>query len=62
MKRLRGNKLATVVFEDSWAAIRTAKNAGFRVAGIFDNSMADHWEEIKAMADYAYESWEELTE
>jgi beta-phosphoglucomutase-like phosphatase (HAD superfamily) len=62
MKRLRGNKLDTVVFEDSWAAIRTAKNAGFRVAGIYDASMADHWEEIKAMADYAYESWEELTE
>lgn len=62
MKRLRGNKLDTVVFEDSWAAIRTAKNAGFRVAGIYDQSMADHWEEIKAMADYAYESWEELTE
>ena len=62
MKRLRGNKLDTVVFEDSWAAIRTAKNAGFRVAGIYDDSMADHWEEIKAMADYAFESWEELTE
>ena len=62
MKRLRGNKLDTVVFEDSWAAIRPAKAAGFRVAGIYDNSMAGHWEEIKATADYAYESWEELTE
>ena len=62
MKRLQGNKLNTVIFEDSWAAIRTAKNAGFRVAGIYDDSMADHWEEIKAMADYAYESFEELTE
>ena len=62
MKRMRGNKLDTVVFEDSWVAIRTAKSAGFRVAGIFDNASADHWEEIKAMADYAYESWEELTE
>ena len=62
MKRLQGNKLNTVIFEDSWAAIRTAKGAGFRVAGIYDDSMAGHWEEIKAMADYAYESFEELTE
>lgn len=62
MKRMRGNKLDTVVFEDSRVAIRTAKAAGFRVAGIFDKASADHWEEIRAMADYAYESWEELTE
>ena len=62
MKRMRGNKLDTVIFEDSWAAIRQAKAEGFRVAGIYDKSMAEHWEEIKAMADYAYESWEEMTE
>ena len=62
MKRLRGNKLDTVIFEDSWAAIRQAKAEGFRVAGVYDNSMAGHWEEIKAMADYAYTSFEEMTE
>lgn len=62
MKRMRGNKLNTVIFEDSWAAIRQAKAEGFRVAGIYDASMAVHWEEIKAMADYAFESWEEMTE
>ncbi|MBQ8389704.1 MAG: HAD family phosphatase [Oscillibacter sp.] len=62
MKRMRGNKLDTVVFEDSWAAIRTAKAAGFRVAGIFDNASAGRWEDVRALADYAYESWEELVE
>ena len=62
MKRMRGNKLDTVIFEDSWVAICTAKAAGFRVAGIYDNASRQRWEDIKAAADYAYESWEELTE
>ena len=62
MKRMRGNKLDTVIFEDSWVAIRTAKAAGFRVAGIYDHASRQRWEDIKAAADYAYESWEELTE
>ena len=62
MRRLGGNKLDTVIFEDSWAAIRTAKAEGFRVAGIFDNSMAEHWEEICAAADYSFRSFRELSE
>ena len=62
MKRMRGNKLDTVIFEDSWVAICTAKAAGFRVAGIYDHASRQRWEDIKAAADYAYESWEELTE
>lgn len=33
MRRLQSNKRDTVIFEDSLAAIRTAKAAGFRVAG-----------------------------
>ena len=62
MKRMRGSKLDTVIFEDSWAAIRTAKAAGFRVAGIYDDASKERWEDIKKTADYAYKSWEELTE
>ena len=34
MRRLQSNKRDTVVFEDALHAIRTAKAAGFRVAGV----------------------------
>ena len=36
MRRLQSSKRDTVVFEDSLAAIRTAKAAGFRVAGVYN--------------------------
>ena len=36
MRRLQSNKRDTVVFEDALHAIRTAKAAGFRVAGVYE--------------------------
>ena len=52
----------TVVYEDAWYAVRTAKNAGFRVVAIFDYNSRARWDEIRAMADTPIESWTELLE
>ena len=52
----------TVVYEDAWYAVRTAKNAGFRVVAIYDNNSRARWDEIRAMADTPIESWTELLE
>lgn len=52
----------TVIYEDAWYAVRTAKNAGFRVVAIFDYNSRARWDEIRAMADTPIESWAELLE
>lgn len=62
LTRLRCLKRDCVVFEDSLYAIRTAKAAGFRVAGIYDEFSAADQEEIKTLADYyitSYGDWVE---
>ena len=60
MKRMGGNKADTVVFEDALFAIRTAKKAGFRVAGVYDPDSEVDQEEIRALSDYYITSFEEL--
>ena len=55
-----GNKADTVVFEDALFAIRTAKKAGFRVAGVYDPDSEADQEEIRALSDYYITSFEEL--
>lgn len=60
MVRLRSNKKDTIVFEDSLAAIRTAKAAGFRVAGVYDADCPEDQDEIQAISDYYIRSFEEL--
>lgn len=60
LRRLRSHKRDTVVFEDALHAIRTAKNAGFRVAAVYDPSAEDDQEEIRAIADYYIRSFEEM--
>ena len=47
MRRLQSNKKDTVVFEDAFHAIQTAKAAGFRVAAVYDASEEAHQEEIR---------------
>ncbi len=42
MRRLQSNKKDTVVFEDAFHAIQTAKAAGFRVAAVYDASEEAH--------------------
>lgn len=60
LRRLRSNKKDTVVFEDALHAIRTAKNAGFRVAAVYDESADSDQEEIRRISDYYFRSFEEL--
>ena len=57
MRRLRGNKKDTVVFEDSLHAIQTAKSAGFRVAAVYDPSAEEDQPEIRRLADYYISSY-----
>lgn len=60
MRRLRSDKRNTVVFEDALYAIRTAKAAGFRVAGVYDVTAEADQPEIRRISDYYIRSYEEL--
>ena len=62
MRRLQSNKKDLVIFEDSLHAIRTAKNAGFRVVGVYDDASADEQEEIRQLSDTYIRSFEEMFE
>ena len=62
MRRLRGNKKDTVIFEDALHAIQTAKAAGFRVCGVYDPSAEDDQEAIQSLSDYYIRSFEEMFE
>ena len=59
--RLGGTKENTVVFEDAIHPIRTAKKAGFRVAAIYDPSSEGEHEEIRALAEVYFRSYDEIT-
>lgn len=61
LAKLGGTKENTVVFEDAVHAIRTAKAAGFRVAAIYDASSEGEHEEIRALADDYFYSYDELS-
>ena len=50
----------TVVFEDALYAVRTAKRAGFYVAGVYDYWERKKWSEIQALADICSHSFSEI--
>lgn len=62
MLRLRSNKRDTVIFEDALHAIRTAKSAGYRVAGVYDASQEADQKEIQEISDYYIHSFEDMFE
>ena len=62
MRRLQSNKRDTVVFEDALHAIRTAKAAGFRVAGVYEATAEQDQLEIQRLCDYYIRSYEELVQ
>ena len=62
MRRLQSNKRDTVVFEDALHAIRTAKAAGFRVAGVYEATAEQDQPEIQRLCDYYIRSYEEHDE
>ena len=47
------------VYEDALYAVQTAKNAGYYVAGVRDDSNTECWESIKDLADEIIINWEE---
>ena len=49
--KLGTNKEETVIFEDSYHAIVSAKKAGFNVVGVYDNSFKEFKEQIKETSD-----------
>ena len=52
----------TLVFEDALHAIRTAKAAGFRVAGVYEATAEQDQPEIQRLCDYYIRSYEELVQ
>ena len=62
MRRLQSNNRDTVVFEDALHAIRTAKAAGFRVAGVYEATAEQDQPEIQRLCDYYIRSYEELVQ
>ena len=60
-RRLQSTKKDTVVFEDALHALRTAKAAGFRTAAVYDASEPEQ-EELRRLAEYYIQSFEEMTE
>lgn len=60
---LNSRKSETLIFEDALHAIHTAKNAGFRVAAIYDKASDEDQAAIKKLADIylpSYDNWKEL--
>ncbi len=62
MARLRTRQETTVLFEDSLPAIRVAKAAGFRIAGVREAVFPQDQEEIQRLSDYYVRSFEEMYE
>lgn len=58
-RRLGSVPAETIVFEDVIFAARTAKQAGFPVAAIYDSSSRKDQEDLKEAADYYLTTWED---
>lgn len=61
--RMGLSKESTVIVEDALYAIKTAKKAGYRVIGIYEDAMKEDWQEIMETADeyrYSLENGEKI--
>ena len=56
-KKLNVPACDCIVFEDILTAVKTAKDAGMKVCGVYDKAAANDWERIKETADYAITDW-----
>lgn len=56
-RRLGAPPPEIAVYEDSNIAMNTAKGAGFYGVGMYDPQGADHWEELRAIADENFTDW-----
>ena len=58
-KRLGATPQEIAVYEDALYAVQTAKEAGYYVVGVYDDSAAKNWLSIKKLADEIVLNWEE---
>ena len=59
-KRLGGYPNEIAVYEDALYAVHTAKDAGYYVVGVYDDSAAKNWQTIERVADEVILNWEEV--
>lgn len=56
-----GKPIETILFlDDNYNADKTAKTAGMKVCGVFDNSSADNVDDIKSITDHYIYNFSEL--
>ncbi len=48
-----------IVFDDLAKALGGAKEAGMRTAGLYDKRSAFQWANVRQLADYAFETWDQ---
>lgn len=58
-KRFHAQPTEVAVYEDALYAVQTAKDAGYYVVAVYDNSAAEHWNTIRKIADQSILNWEE---
>lgn len=58
-RKLGANRSEIAVYEDALYAVRTAKEDGFHVVAVYDDSAANHWQQIEALADESILNWED---
>ena len=58
-KRLQANPNEIAVYEDALYAVKTAKNAGYYVIGVYDEGAAKNWAAVTKIADEVIINWEE---
>ena len=56
-RRLRAAPGDTMVFEDALHAARTAQDAGFPVAAVYDAGTGDDWPDLEALAEETIRDW-----
>ena len=60
-KKLHALPKEIAVYEDALYAVQTAKEAGYYVVAVYDDSTADHWHTIQKLADTYILNWAEAT-
>lgn len=60
IERLGSSIKDTIIFEDALYCIKTAKEAGFDVAGVYDEKSEINLKEIKDLSDYFIYSFEKV--
>ncbi len=57
-RRLGAEPGEVAVYEDALHAARTAKEAGYYLVAVYDESAQDRWEELQSLADEALPRWQ----